>query len=80
MVTSLEIQVRMDFSVVELMCEEHGVEFKEWLLNHIEDDGVYEYFIKRLNSYSDEALKTLVDDFDFELDIDRIMNQEAEDY
>ena len=74
----LDFILRMEPENFEPMCSEYGVDFTDWLIAHIEDDGVKEYFILRLPSYADKALSQLVSDFDFESEIDAIIENEKE--
>jgi hypothetical protein len=76
----LDVVYRSDADIFESMCSEFGVEFKDWLYAHYNGDGVYEYFCKRFNNYADKALSQLVSDFDFESEIDEVIENEKELY
>ena len=74
----LDVIYRADADIFESICDEYGVEFKGWLIEHIEDDGVFEYFCKRFNSHSDKALSQLVMAFNLEHEIDQIIENKKE--
>ena len=58
----------------QFYCSERGTDFFDFLVEHMNDDGVKEFFIGDLHAYRNEAFAELIGSFDW----DRLIDERIE--
>jgi hypothetical protein len=53
-------------SLLITLCYEYEIDLQEWLVDHMEDDGVFPYFVLGLNAFCKNAINAIIDSIDWD--------------